>query len=145
MTQQHARGVELIRRGLYCGKRKEMESAVLCLVQGLARIDTVADPRLALCALHNLALFLTQLGTLVLARAVVQRARPLYLEVDDPIMLARADWLDGTIARLAGRYGRARKKLRKANESFSRLDLRLAEAVQEELANLDLEAGEAVA
>ncbi len=145
MTQQHAHGVALIRRGLYCGKRKEMESAVLCLVQGLARIDSAADPRLTLCALHNLALFLAQLGTLVLARAVVQRARPIYLEVGDPIMIARADWLEGTIARLAGRYDRARKKLGKAYDSLHRLDLRLAEAVEEELTALEIEAGEAAA
>lgn len=145
MTQQHARGVELIRRGLYCGRRKEMESGVLCLIQGLAQIDTAADPRLTLCALHNLALFLCQLGTLVLARAVIQRAKLLYQEVDDPIMLARADWLEGTIARLSGRYARARKKLAKALESLSRLDLRLAEDVEEELALLEIEAGERAA
>lgn len=136
MTDMHALGVALIDRGLACGRRKEMESAVLSLIQGLGQIDPDKDPRLTLCAFHNLALFLSELGTLVLARAVLQRAKPLYKRVGDRLMQARATWLEGTIDRLAGRPVIARRKLRKAQETFEELDLRIADRVEKELVAL---------
>lgn len=145
MADCHDRGIALIRRGFYCGKRKEMESAVLSLVQGLSCIDAEANPRLTLCAVHNLALFLSQLGTLVLARAVLQRARALYEEVDDPVMLARATWLEGTISRLAGNHDVAREKLAGAMGALELLDMRLAESVQEELQMIETPAAERAA
>jgi len=145
MADTHNRGIALVRRGLCCGRRKEMESAVLSLVQGLSYLDPEADPRLTLCAVHNLALFLSQLGTLVLARAVLQRAKSLYLQVDDPVMLARATWLEGTIARLAGNLTAAREKLMSAANVLELLDLRLAELVQEELRMIAVPAAERAA
>ncbi len=145
MADSHDRGIALIRRGFYCGKRKEMESAVLSLVQGLSCIDPEANPRLTLCAVHNLALFLSQLGTLVLARAVLQRAKGLYDDVDDPVMLARATWLEGTIARLAGNHETAREKLAGARDALELLDLRLAESVEEELRMVEAPAAERAA
>lgn len=136
MNDRHNRGVELIARGLACGRRNEMESGVLCLVEGLGLIDESADSRLTLCALHNLALFLLQLGLPTLARAVLARSKPLYRQVGDPVMMARLHWLEGSVARLAGRWSLAERKLEQAFLAFERIDARQAIQVRDELGDV---------
>lgn len=134
MNDRHQHGVELIAQGLACGRRNEMESGVLCLVEGLGLIDEEADPRLTLCALHNLALFLSQLGLPTLARAVLARSKPIYRTVGDPLMMARLLWLEGSVARLSGRWSLAQRKLEQAFQAFERIDARQAVLVRDELA-----------
>lgn len=133
---RHERGIDLIRRGLRCGRRNEMESGVLCLTEGLGLIDEAADPRLALCALHNLALFLANLGLGTLSRAVIVRTKPLYRQVGDPVMAARLLWLEGTVARIAGRHQLAMRKLEQACTAFQRIDVHQAILVRDELAGV---------
>lgn len=133
MTDRHHRGIELLRRGVQCGRRNEMESGVLCLVEGLGLLDEQADPRLTLSALHNLALYLTQLGFTVLARAVIVRSKPLYRRVGDPVMLARLLWIEGSVARREGRRALAAGKLGRAYRAFREIDQRQAGFIREEL------------
>lgn len=133
MADDHQRAVALIRRGLACGRRNQMEGGVLCLIEGLGRIDAASHPRLTLCALHNLALFLAGLGLTVLSRAVVVRAKPLYRKVGDPEMSARLLWLEGSVARQTRRYELAARKLEQARIAFSRFDFRQALQIREEL------------
>jgi len=136
MIDEHKVGVLLVRRGLACGRRNEMESGVLNLVEGLSLLDVEADPRLTLCALHNLALFLTHLGLTVLARAVLLRAKPLYQQVQDPLMSARLLWLEGSLARRAGRFQLAERKLEQARLAFQAIDFRQAGQIRDELADV---------
>lgn len=121
MDSDHARGGELIRRAVQCGRRNALEGGILCLIEGLSLIDERSDPRLALGALHNLSLFLAHQDLTVLARAVLARAKPLYRQVNDPLMNARLLWLEGTISRLGGRYTLAARQLERATDAFRSL------------------------
>jgi hypothetical protein len=113
--------MELIRRGVQFGRNNELERGILCLFEGLSLIDESRDPRLALSAFHNLALFFAHLGLTVLARGVIVRARRLYRDLGDPVMDARLTWLQGTVARFANDFELAKSKLRQAAEQFESL------------------------
>jgi len=113
-VERHTQGAELIRRGVQFGRNNELERGILCLFEGLSLIDEGRDPRLALSAFHNLALFFAHLGLTVLARAVIVRARPRYRELGDPVMDARLTWLQGTVARFANDFELAESKLNEA-------------------------------
>ncbi len=133
-----SRGAELIRRGIECGRRNELERGVLFLVEGLEHVDERIDPRLALSAYHNLALYFVHLGLTAIARGVVLRARRLYRQVDDPVMGARLAWLQGMIARVSGNLTLAVKKLRQAAEIFVDLGEKSEEAqVREDLEEVE--------
>lgn len=139
MHDGNARGAMLIRQGVQCGRREDLESGILCLVEGLSLLDGRADRRLVLCAMHNLALLMANRGLTVLARAVVTRARPLYHQVGDRVMFARLLWLEGTIARKAGQRHEAADLLEKARAAFRVLDPPQAAFIGEELATLATE------
>ena len=139
MNDGNARGAMLIRQGVQCGRREDLESGILCLVEGLSLLDGRADRRLVLCAMHNLALLMANRGLTVLARAVVVRARPLYHQVGDRVMFARLLWLEGTIARKAGQRHHAAELLEKARTAFRVLDPPQAAFIAEELAEMATE------
>ena len=128
---------ETIRRGLACGRWGELEGGVLRLLDGLAALDARHEPRLALSAGHNLALFLVELELPVLARSAVLGIKPLYRSHGDPLMRARLAWIEGSIARLDGQTQRATRKLGRALEAFRALGaISLAAQVRDELATL---------
>lgn len=114
-------GAELIRRGIECGHRQELERGILFLAEGLEHVDERLDPRLALSAYHNMALYFVHLGRVRIARGIVLRARPLYRQIGDPIMEARFLWLQGTIARVQGKFPLAVRKHRQAVEVFAEI------------------------
>jgi len=131
-------GRALIREGIRLGKSQRLEQAVLCLVQGLSRIEPTTEPRLVLSALHNLALFLAHLGMTVIAKAVVELAAPLYHDHGDELMAVRLDWLQGTIAHISGEHPKAAKLLRHTVESLQELDAEgLLRQAGEELAEVE--------
>ncbi len=136
MIDGNTRGAKLIHQGVQCGRREDLESGILCLVEGLSMLDARADRRLVLCAFHNLALLLANRGLTVLARAVVVRARPLYEQVGGRMMFARLLWLEGTIARKAGRRRQAIERLEQARDAFRRIDPPQAAFITEELAKI---------
>lgn len=131
--EQHQAGSKLIHQGLRFGRERDLEQAILYIVQGLELIDQEANPRLTLAALHNLAIFLTYLGHLRLARAVIVRGRRLYRSVGGSLMRARLAWLQATIARERGRRDLAFSRLERACEIFEQLRLPEAEEVREEM------------
>ena len=115
------RGADLIGRGVECGRHNQLERGILFLVEGLEHVDERQNPRLALSAYHNLALFFVHLGLPVVARGIIVRARRLYRQVGDPVMDARLVWLQGTVARISGNNTLAAKKFRQAIEMFTDL------------------------
>lgn len=117
-----AAGRALISQGIRLGKNQQLEQAVLCLVQGLSRVEAAEEPRLVLSALHNLALFLAHLGMTVIARAVVELASPLYQDHGDALMAVRLEWLKGTIAHISGEHPKAAESLRLVVESLEQID-----------------------
>jgi len=115
------RGAELIRQGIECGHRHDLERGILFLAEGLEFVDEQMDPRLALSAYHNMAIYFLHLGHVSIARGLVIRARSLYRRVEDPVMEARLVWLQGTIARVLGNFPLAISKHRRAVETFARI------------------------
>lgn len=113
------RGADLIRQGIECGHRHELERGILFLAEGLEYVDERLDPRLALSAYHNMAIYFVHLGHVKIARGLVIRARSLYRRVEDPVMEARLVWLQGTIARVMGNFPLAVSKHRQAVEAFA--------------------------
>lgn len=66
--------------------------------KALALIDTARDPRLELCAQHDLAKFLNESGRAEGALVILDRARPLYKKFQDDFTQLRLHWLEGKIA-----------------------------------------------
>ncbi len=134
MNENHYRGLELIRRGVHCGRTQQLEDGVLCLVEGLSLLDEREHPRLVLSAFHNLALYLAHLGLTILARSIIARSAPLYQRLGEPLMNARLRWLRGTVAQLSGDYKLSAEELRHAVDAFvAQKRHEQAAQVQEEL------------
>ncbi|HVT58660.1 MAG TPA: hypothetical protein VHR45_09680 [Thermoanaerobaculia bacterium] len=66
--------------------------------RALMRLDAARDPRLQLCAQHDLVWFLTDLGKTDDALATLDRARSLYDQFPDTWTQLRLHWLEGRIA-----------------------------------------------
>jgi tetratricopeptide (TPR) repeat protein len=78
------------------------ERALAHIQRRLALIDPGKEPRLDLCAQHDLAWFLNDSGQAEAALAVLDRARPLYKQFPDEWTQIRLHWLEGRIARNLG-------------------------------------------
>ncbi|HEX7183552.1 MAG TPA: hypothetical protein VF756_17085 [Thermoanaerobaculia bacterium] len=94
----------------YTDPRRAVELAQ----DGLARIDSLREPRLEWCGRHNLAHFLNDAGRTREALAMLEISRPLYAQFEDPWTQTRLHWLEGKIARSLG-------DLAEAEEVFKRL------------------------
>jgi tetratricopeptide (TPR) repeat protein len=91
--------------------------------KALALIDTARDPRLELCARHDLAKFLNESGQAEEALAVLDRARPLYRQFQDSFTQLRLHWLEGKIAANLGDFAGAESILGQLWEEFRVRDL----------------------
>ena len=75
--------------------------------KALAFLDAKQEPRLALCAEHDLAWFLNDSGRAEEALAILDRARPLYRQFQDKWTQLRLHWLEGRIAYRFREYAQA--------------------------------------
>jgi tetratricopeptide (TPR) repeat protein len=74
------------------------ERGIAHIQKAVALIDSSREPRLELCAQHDLALFLTESGRPEEALAILERARPLYRQFQDDLTQLRLHWVEGKIA-----------------------------------------------
>ncbi len=74
------------------------ERGIAHIQKAMALIDPSREPRLELCAQHDLALFLAESGSPKEALAVLERARPLYRQFQDDLTQLRLHWVEGKIA-----------------------------------------------
>lgn len=86
--------------------------------KALALIDGKQEPRLELCAEHDLAWFLTEMGRAEEALVVLDRARPLYKRFPDKWTQLRLHWLEGRIAYGLGEYAQAESIFSQIWEEF---------------------------
>lgn len=100
----------------------------------LALLDSARDPRLELCAWHNLALFLIEAGDPREALSVLEMTRPLYLAFGDRHTQLLLHWLEARIARSLNHFGEAETVLKKLTAEFERRGMRHEQTV----ATLDL-------
>jgi tetratricopeptide (TPR) repeat protein len=97
----HQEGRTLIQMGDVIGYANP-ERGLIHIRKALAFIDAGKEPRLELCARHDLAWFLNESGQAEEALAVLDRARPLYGQFQDDFTQLRLHWLEGKIAASLG-------------------------------------------
>lgn len=90
------------------------ERGIARIREALPLIDMTKEPRLELCAQHDLAWFLNDIGRPEEALAVLEAARPLYRQFPDRWTQLRLHWLEARIAASLG-------DLRAAEHIFTQL------------------------
>lgn len=111
----------------------EMDEALALLRRSLDLIDVEQEPRLRLCAQHNLIDYLTLSGRFEEAREVYRETRPIYRDFAEPWVQNRRRWVRGRILRGLERPGPAESLLLAARDGF------LAEGIPYDTALVSLE------
>ena len=113
----------LIQKGLAIGYARPARGIKL-LQDALALLDVTREPRLELCAWHNLALFLNDAGEPREALDVLEMTRPLYLAFGDRHTQLLLHWLEARIARALDNLGEAEAVLKRVTAEFERQGMR---------------------
>jgi tetratricopeptide (TPR) repeat protein len=109
----------LIQQATALGK-VEPEEGIRLLQDALTLLDAAEEPRLELCARHNLALFLDDAGQPHEALAILEMTRPLYRVFADRHTQILLRWLEGRIARSLGHLTEAEAILQRAYSAFEK-------------------------
>jgi tetratricopeptide (TPR) repeat protein len=120
----HLQGRTLIQMGITIGY-VDPDRGIAHIERGLPLINPVREPRLELCAQHNLAYCLTDAGRPQEALAILDRARALYKQFPDDWTQLRLHWIQGRIARGLEQFGEAVHILRRVWEEFRARDLHM--------------------
>lgn len=129
LGSQRLQAEALIRRGLALAYSGESERALDALQKALPKIDREADPQLFLAAHHNLVLCYVELGRPDEALSIFYEARELYQRCQDPMILLRATWQEGTLLREVGHLRNAEAALLRARKGFEEHGLAYETAV----------------
>jgi tetratricopeptide (TPR) repeat protein len=118
----HMQGRILLQMGDAIG-HLDPERGIAHVRHALELINTSREPRLELCAQHDLAWFLNDAGRSDEALAVLDRARRLYKQFPDEWTQLRLQWIQGRIARGMGQLGEALCIFQQVSEEFRVRDL----------------------
>ena len=129
--RRHLLGRVLVKRGTALGNTGRSGAAVRLLWQGIGLIEGSREPRLLVCATHNLAWFLHESGRTGQAASCLDAARRLYRSARDRRELSRLRWLEG---KLATDFHTAESALQEARDGLAREGLGYEAA----LATMDL-------
>jgi tetratricopeptide (TPR) repeat protein len=117
LGERHRVGRAIINSSIAFRFMGDPEQAVSLLHQSLTLIDHTREPRLVLCAIHNLIDNLTMGGRFMEAQRTLLRARYLYQQFPDPRVQSRRLWVEAEVA-----YGLGRREaevlLREAHDAF---------------------------
>jgi tetratricopeptide (TPR) repeat protein len=116
-------GLVLVKMGAAIGY-VDAERSVRHIRQALQLIDGKREPRVWLCAQHDLAWFLSEAGEEKDALKVLEDARRLYRQFPDEHTQLRLHWLEARIARGMGREDEAAHILRLLWDEFRARELR---------------------
>lgn len=133
-TRRAARA--LLTRAVVVRHSGSPEAAIRQLRDALPVITTSDDPRLALCAQHDLAFWLTDLDRFMEASKAFRDAEPLYERFTDPWTQRRRAWVEGRILRGLGQLEAAERRLVSAQRGFVEQEI----AYDAALVSLDLAA-----
>jgi tetratricopeptide (TPR) repeat protein len=111
----------------------EVEEAIAVLTRAVPLIDTELEPRLSLCAQHNLAFYLAGIGRIPEARQAYQETRALYRDFPEPWVQNRRKWVRARILRGMGKPDLAESLYLAARDGF------LEEGIPYDTALLSLE------
>jgi tetratricopeptide (TPR) repeat protein len=91
-------GTVLIKQAKILEERGEPDGAIALLEEAAAIVGGGVQPRLLLCARHNLAFLLTTAERYAEAAALLPEVRRLSRELGNPLDLLRLRWVEGRIA-----------------------------------------------
>lgn len=139
----HLQGRTLLQMGDFIGKG-DPAKGISHIRKALALIEVEREPRLELCAQHDLAWFLNDDGRPEEALAVLEQARPLYQQFPDAYTQLRLHWLEARIAQSLGQLEEAERTFQQLWDEFRARDLRHELVLLSiDLAELLVEKGEA--
>ncbi|MDP9120588.1 MAG: hypothetical protein M3O15_04345 [Acidobacteriota bacterium] len=118
----HMQGRILLQMGDAIGHANP-ERGIGHIRHALELINTSREPRLELCAQHDLAWFLNDAGRSEEALAVLDRARRLYKQFPDEWTQLRLQWVQGRIARGMGQLSESAHIFRQVAEELRVRDL----------------------
>ncbi len=101
------------------------QEGVRLITEASLLLDFDAEPRLALCAQHNLAWFLNDAGKPHEALETLDLSRPLYRGFPEVWAQVRLRWLEGRISRSLGDLGEAEQTFRRCAEELLRRGLHM--------------------
>ncbi|MEM7480095.1 MAG: hypothetical protein AAF481_02880 [Acidobacteriota bacterium] len=116
--ETHRAGRALIKTASVYRAAEMPEKATDVLREAVEFLDSAREPRLRLCARHNLAEYLSDLEHHLEARAVLREAKPLYEQFPDAWTQRRRLWVEGKILRGLGQLDEAETRLAAAREGF---------------------------
>jgi tetratricopeptide (TPR) repeat protein len=153
--QGHRAGRSLIKLSTVHYYADDPEGGISLLYRAIELIDPEEDPRLFLCARHNLIDYLASCGRYLEAQKYYRAALPLYRAFPDALTQNRRKWVKGKIARGIGQPDQAEALFLEARDGFVcegipydtalvSLDLAVLYAEQARTADLKRLAGEMV-
>ena len=114
----HRAGRSLVNMSTVHHYRGRPEEGVPQLTRALELIDPEQEPRLLLCARHNLADLLASSGRFALAQEMYRQTRPLYRDFTDEWTQNRRKWVKGRIVRGLGQAAQAESLFLAARDGF---------------------------
>lgn len=114
----HSAGRSLVNLSVLLGQAQQPEKAIVALLDAIGRIDPEREPRLLLCARHNLVTHLADSGRHLEAQRAYREARPLYRSFAEPWVQNRRKWVRAKIARGLGHAAHAETLFLQARDGF---------------------------
>jgi tetratricopeptide (TPR) repeat protein len=131
--ERHRAGRSLLKLSTVYNYMGRSEDCVPVLAKAAELIDPERDPRLLLCARHNLIFVVAELGRFTSAQRLYRDARPLYRSFNEPWVQNRRKWVRGKIAKGLGQLHRAETQFLAARDGF------IAEGIPYDTALISLE------
>jgi tetratricopeptide (TPR) repeat protein len=133
LGEQHRAGRSLVKMSIIYNQLGQAEEAISQVRQSLELIDPEQEPRLLLCARHNLIFYLASSGQFQEAQRAYNETRHLYRDFPDAWTQNRRHWVKGKITRGLGQLGQAESLLLAARDGF------VAEGISYDMALVSLE------
>ncbi|HEY0552902.1 MAG TPA: hypothetical protein VGG20_01460 [Thermoanaerobaculia bacterium] len=116
--ERHRAGRSLVKASTVQYHAGNPEAAIVLLHRSLLLIDPEREPRLLLCARHNLVDYVAGSGRFLEAQRLYREARPLYRSFNEPWVQNRRRWVRGKIAKGLGQTQQAENQLLAARDGF---------------------------
>jgi tetratricopeptide (TPR) repeat protein len=116
--QRHRAGRSLVNLSTVHHYAGDPEGGIPILFQAIGLIDPEEEPRLLLCARHNLIDDLAEAGRYLEAQGLYRVTRPLYRSFPDAWSQNRRRWVKGKIARGLGQADQAESLFLAARDGF---------------------------
>lgn len=116
--QRHRAGRSLVNLSTVHYFTGDPEGGVPLLHQALELIDPEQEPRLVMCARHNLIDYLATSGRYLEAQRLYRETRPIYCNFPDACTQNRCKWVKGKIARGLGQVQQAESLFLAARDGF---------------------------